>query len=177
MQDFPPPPKAHHYILNKKFLKKDLFGSIVKIPPAPQAEVAYKDLVFTEEDRLNIHELITTMSQNNKFQLLFKQSHLKTLGAQINHVHPLKFLAAIFTQAELKSLMGNIQDDHFKWNGLMDGLGPSLTREAIKGKLEFYLHDFAHEIELPPEDILPYFQSRDWENFVRFLIQSSTSSL
>jgi len=168
MHDYPPP-KPYYFFLNQK-LKPNYFGSIIKIPPAPQAEVLYKDLAFTEQDKANIYELITTMAQSNKFQLLFKQSHLKTIGAQINHVHPLKFLSAVFCDPELKPLMVHIRNDGFKWSGLMDGLGPSLTREAIKGKLEFYLNDFTSELNLPTEEVRSHFLSRDWENFVQFLI-------
>lgn len=172
MNDYPPPPKLHHFFINEKIMKKNYFGSIIKIPPAHQAELLYKDLIFTEQDKLYICELITTMSQSNKFQLLFKQSHLKMIGAQINHVHPLKFISTIFSDPELKSLMPTIRDDSFKWSGLLDGLGPSLTREAIKGKLQLYLNDFAEEVHLAPEAIRPYFESRDWDNFIRFLIES-----
>lgn len=172
MHDYPPPAKSHHFFITEKLLNKSFIGSIVKIPPAPQGDISYKDLLFTDDDRSNIYELITIMSQSNKFQLLFKQGHLKSIGAQINHVHPLKFLSSIFSNPEIKSLMGNIRDDGFKWSGLIDGLGPSLTREAIKGKLDLYLNDFAYEIGLSATEIHPYFQSRDWDSFVRFLIQS-----
>lgn len=165
MYDYPLP-KAHHYFIPKS----SCFASIIKVPPAPQPELSYKDLIFTEQDRANIYELITTMAQNNKLQLLFKQGHLKTIGAQINHVHPLKFLSSISTNPEIKALMGNLHDDHFKWNELMNGLGAGLTREAIKGKLDIYLNDFANETELSPEDIRPYFESRDWDGFVLFLM-------
>jgi hypothetical protein len=173
MSDYQPPAKAHHFFINEKLLHKSSIGSIIKkIPAVSQEDKTYKELDFTEEDRSNIYELITTMSQSNKFQLLFKQSHLKVIGAQINHVHPLKFLASIFANPEVKPLMGNIRDDSFKWSGLMDGLGPSLTREAIKGKLDIYLNDFAEEVGLSSEEIRSYFQSRDWDSFVRFLIQA-----
>lgn len=68
--------------------------------------------------------------------------------------------------------MPNIFDDYFKRNGFLEGLGPSLTREAEKGKLDPYLNDFAAELNIPVNQIRTYFQTRDWENLVRYLIQS-----
>lgn len=162
MHDYPPP--AYHYFV-------PAIASIIKVPPAPQPELSYNDLVFTEQDRAHISELITTMAQNNKLQLLFKQGHLKNIGAQINHVHPLKFLSSISTNPELKPLMGNIHDDHFKWNEFMNGLGAGLTREAKKGKLELYLKDFSNEVGLSAEEIHSYFESQDWDSFVLFLME------
>ena len=147
-------------------------ASIIKKPPAKSVETPYKDLVCTEEDRANIYEIISTMAENGKLSLLFKQSHLKEIGAQINHVHPLKFLSAIFTDPHLKSCMYYIWDDYFKRNGFLDGLGPSLTREAEKGKLHQYLSDFATEVGASADNLRPYFDAQDWENMVHYLIDS-----
>ena len=65
-----------------------------------------------------------------------------------------------------------VWNDHFKRNGFLDGLAPSLTREAEKGKLDQYLKDFAAEVGVTVENIRPYFDVRDWENLVLYLIHS-----
>lgn len=147
-------------------------ASIIKKPPAKTLETLYKDLTFTEQDRANIYEIISTMAEKGKLGLLFQQNHLRELGAQINHVHPLKFLASIFKDPYLKSSMYYIWNDYFKRNGFLEGLAPSLTREAEKGKLDMYLKDFAADVGVSPEALKAYFDVRDWENLVLFLIQS-----
>lgn len=147
-------------------------GSIIKKPPAKPMETLYKDLVCTETDRMNIYEIVSTMAEKGKLGLLFQQNHLREVGAQINHVHPLKFLAVIIKDPHLKSCMFYIWDDYFKRNGFLDGLGPSLTREAEKGKLHIYINDFSADIGASPEVLKSYFDARDWENMVLFLIQS-----
>ncbi len=161
------------YALVVFFFFFSLFGhaSIIKVPPTG-GETTYGDLVCTEQDKANIYEIITTMAENGKISLLLKQGHLKALGAQINHVHPLKFLTSIFTNPRLKFCMFDLFDDYFKRNGFMDGLAPSLEKEAERGKLINYLNDFSIEMNIPADDVRPYFLSRDWENFVRFLMQS-----
>jgi hypothetical protein len=154
------------------FVAAPATGSIIKKPPEKPKDTPYKDLVCTEQDKAYIYEIISTMSENGKLSLLFKQSYLKEIGAQINHLHPLKFLSAIFTEPHLKSCMYYIWDDRFKKNGFLDGLGPSLSREAEKGKLEQYLKDFSIEVGVTVENIRPYFDVHDWENLVLYLIHS-----
>lgn len=149
-----------------------LMGSIIKKPPVKSVETGYHDLICSDQDQANIYEIISTMAEKGKLSLLFQQSYLREIGAQINHVHPLKFLAVILKEPYLKSCMAVIWDDYFKRNGFMDGLAPSLSREAEKGKVQFYLQDFASDIGMPYEHIKPYADVHDWENMVLFLIQS-----
>jgi hypothetical protein len=148
-----------------------MMASIIKKPPAKPVETPYNQLVCTAQDKAYIYEIISTMAQNGKLTLLFKQSQLKEMGAQINHVHPLKFLASIFSDSYLKTCMVSVWDDYFKRNGFLDGLAPSLTREAESGKLNQYLAEFATEVGHSEESLRPYFDARDWENLVLFLIQ------
>ena len=165
MHDCPSPPAQHfHFCFS--------LASIIKLPSNPTADIAYKDLVCTEQDKAHIYEILTSVADNSKFSLLLKQNHLKNLGAQINHVHPLKFLATSIGTPQMKSCLMYVFDDYFKRNGYMDGLGPSLTREAEKGKLEMYLAPFAEEVGVKVEDIQPYFNAHDWEGLVRFLIHT-----
>jgi hypothetical protein len=163
MHDCPsPPPKPFHFHFS--------LAAIIKLPPNPGVDVAYVDLVCTDEDRANIEELIKSIADNSKFSLLLNQNHLKNIGAQINHVHPLKFLAVAVSSEQLKGHLIQIFDDYFKRNGFMDGLGQSLTREAEKKKIELYLPAFAEEIGVPQESMHSYIQSRDWEGLLQFLM-------
>jgi hypothetical protein len=148
------------------------YASIIKKPPVKPMETPYAELICTDQDKTRIHEIVTTTAENSKLHLLFKQSYLKGLGSQIDHVHPLKFLSTIITDPHLKSCLGYIWNDHFKKNGFLDGLGPALTRESEKGKLQQYIAPFSAEVGVSPESLRPYFDVHDWENMVFFLIQS-----
>jgi len=146
-------------------------ASMIQFPPAAKSD-SYKDLVCTEQDKENIFEIISTMAEYGKLSLLVKQSYLKRLGAQIDHVHPLKFLSTILTDPHLKNCLNEIFDDYFKRNGFMDGVGPSLSRQAEKGRLNQYIAEFAAEVGVPSERIVKFFQNQDWEGLVRFLMQN-----
>ena len=146
-------------------------ASIIKFPPAgSQEDKPYNELICSEQDQAFIYEIITLIADNNKLTLLLKRGHLKQLGAQINHLHPLKFLATIFKNPRLRSCMTEIENDFFKWNGFMDGLAPNLTKEADKGKLDQYLQDFCADVKAPIDHIKKYFQNRNWEGMVRYLM-------
>lgn len=146
-----------------------MIASLIKIPVENKVET-YQELVCTELDQAKIYEIITTMAENNKLSLLMKQNHLKGLGAQINHVHGLKFLSTIVAHPHLKTCLSQIFEDYFKRNGFMDGLAPSLTREADKGKLDQYINDFCTEVNASRAQVEGFFQARDWEGMVRLLI-------
>lgn len=148
-----------------------ILGPIIKIPPdGGNKDLAYHELICTQNHRNQIEYIITTIASNNKVTLLFLQGDLKRAGAMINEVHPLKFLETIFCNPVLKELMPKVESDYFKWTGFLDGLVPSLTNQANQGKLLQYLNDFAKRVNSPPDALATYFHSKDWENLVRYLI-------
>ena len=144
-------------------------GSIFRKPPGKPTELTYDQLECTDQDKAIIREIITTIADSSKLNLLFKQNYLRELGAQINHVHGLKFLGTIFADDELKVAMKSVWIDYFKRNGFLDGLAPSLTRESEKGKLNQYINDFSASVKQKPETLRPYFDTRDWEGLVQQL--------
>lgn len=146
-----------------------LLASMIKFPPENKVE-GYKNLVCRDIDQAIIYEIITTMAANNKLSLLMKKSYMQNLGAQINHVHPLKFLSTIVAHPQLNACLFEVFDDYFKRNGFMDGLGPNLSRESEKGKLAQYIGDFCAEVNTPREHLDRFFVANDWEGLVRFLI-------
>lgn len=155
-----------------------ILAPIVKFPPGgkPSGVVSYSHLVCTQEDRDHIYEIVSTLAEEGKVSLLFKQNHLKEIGLQIAHVHPLKFLSVVFTNPYLKECMALIYDDSFKRNGFIDGsgstggIGSSLTRESEKGTIDAYLKDFCDEVKVPVRAVKEYCQNRDWEGFVQVLL-------
>jgi len=164
MHTLPHLPPPYHYVAS--------FASIIQLPSNLDENVAYRDLVCTEEDKANIFELITSLGDNNKFDLLLKQTYFRNLGTKLNHVYPLKFLAISISTPRLKEAFIAIFDDYFKRTSFMDSFNSSMSREADKGTFDLYLSDFLDEIRMPREKIEPYFLSRDWEGLLRFLMHS-----
>jgi len=163
MQDVP-------YVQNYELSPIASFVATMIKFPEDNKSLAYKDLVCTEKDQAKIYEIITLMAEHGKIGLLFKKNYIENLGAQIQHVHPLKFLSTIVTHYYLRSCLDDIFDDYFKRGGFMDGIGPSLSREAEKGTLDQYIGDFAQEVHISQDRLTKYFRNHDWEDLVRLFI-------
>lgn len=148
---------------------KGLMASMIKFPKDEKSP-AYSELICTEQDKAAIYEIITLMADNGKISLLFKKGYIESLGKEIQHVHPLKFLSTIVTHPHLTECLFEIFDDFFKRNGFMEGLGTRLSKEAEKGKLGQYIGDFADEVRVPKERLMKYFRNHDWEGLARFFI-------
>lgn len=139
--------------------------------PKAKKQDAYDKLPCSEQDKACVHQIITTVAENGKLSLLFKKNELKALGSQINHLHPLKFLSAIFSNPDLKQRMGQIFGDYFKRNAFMDEIGAGLTSESEKGGLTHsIIEKFAKEVNMPAAQLRPFFDNQDWDGLVEFLI-------
>ena len=164
-----PVPKPFVYFAKKKLPPS--LAAIIKIPTKVASQETFNDLVCSAMDRANIHDLITTLAENGKISLLFNhQNTLKAIGVALEHVHPLKFLAVIFSNPHLKACMGKVFEDYFKRTEFVEGLTPGMMRQFEKGKLYPFLADFSKEVSVPEGELLPYFQSLNWEGLVRHLI-------
>lgn len=172
MQDLPNKAPAQEIVqtvsVEAAMEKENPANLIVKVVKETVDEGAYQGC--TESQRDCIHEIITTLAENGKFSLLFKQKYLKEMGAQLSGVHPLKFLSVIFADQNLKNCMANIFNDYFKKNGFMDGVASNLTIEADKGELNQYIETFSKEVGASAEQTRPFFENNDWEGLVEFLI-------
>ncbi len=173
MQDMPMPA----YVFVQKHLSPVLYdlplASIIKFPPAGEPkDLTYAELACNEADAKLIRELIGFLGENGYIACALNSSELERWGAQIAHVHPLKFLATIFKDPRLRLCVRNVSEESIKWSRFLKGLKPNLTREADKGKLEQYLTSFAADIGVPADLIYKYFQNRDWEGLVHRLINA-----
>ncbi len=141
----------------------------ITIKPKPK-EDAYASLYCDDRDKKCISEIIRHLGERGKMWLLGHKSYMNELGDSIQHVHPLKFLEVICSDDYLKACMREAFEDYFKRNHFMDGLGEGLNNKAMTGDLEQHIPDFAEAVHITKEEIFPYFQKRDWEGLVRYLI-------
>jgi hypothetical protein len=146
-------------------------GGIIKLPGKEDYQV-YAQLPCPEAERAKIVDLITTIGTKGKLDLLLNhKSRLEKMGNEIDEkVHPLKFLAVIFSNPQLKSYMANVRGDYFKWSNFLGGFSKKLNFEHKKGKIVKFFDDFALEVNVSSEDLRYYYEKKDWEGFLDYLI-------
>lgn len=129
----------------------------------------YEDLECIESDQIKIATIISTIANCNYFTLMMKAMTLYKLGNELEPVHPLKFIACIFSNTTLKEGMKKIKTDSFKWNNFIN---PFIDKMNKQENLEAYIEGFAEEISTSQENITPFFVSRKWDELVLFLINN-----
>lgn len=149
------------------------YGSIIKKPPVVirPTEIAYKDLPCPEADQKIIEHIITKIDSDSWFDLWYTRTEVYKLGALIDELHPLKFLTSILTNPKAKLSLQRFWPDVLKRGGFLDGLVPKMNRESEKGLLNQYIEGFAEELQVHPEEIRPYFDKKEWESLVEYLIR------
>lgn len=167
-----------------KILDELKANEIVLVPVAErvndllmQAQQAFAQLPLTIEEAKRIKELVENLAYKNEASLLWNRKEMLRLGESIQHVHPLKFLEVVLTNPELKKgLKEKVYGHHFKWRGFFDGdsgqrgFAQKMEHESNRNHLMPYLLGFSHAVKIHPDEILVFFERKDWEKLVIYLL-------
>ncbi len=144
----------------------------VYVRAAAKPAVAQRDYfqLVTESERADIHYVVKTLGMSNVAKIGLARSELQKTKPRIKHVHPLNFLAVIFTDDKLIVSMRNLEDKTWVWKTFIGELVDSLTEEAATNNVLPFADDFARRIGVNPSLFMPTMQAEQWEKFVRVLI-------
>jgi hypothetical protein len=131
----------------------------------------YQQFSLEEWEKKTISKIITTMAENNIFRLGLKKKELEKKGREINHVHPMWFIAFIVSDSNLKRCMHQIRKSGFKWDGFIDGFSRRMNEESARNNLVPHIQGFASLLNRTPEEVRFYIDNHDWEGLVRNLIR------
>jgi hypothetical protein len=123
-------------------------------------------------EKENIRYIVRSLARYNWMQLAKEESSLKKAGDKINHLHPYRFLGAIFTDEELKAGVYVIRNRSLVWGDYFDGVRRSLTEEMDNNNLLQFTPDFANLIGVDINAIYPLIQTRQWAAFVDYIINN-----
>lgn len=149
-----------------------------QIPPADSvarqaADVAaYETLQISGEEKQIIGKILTTMADSNVVSLWFQRKELESMGQQIHHIHPIRFLGTVFSNQRLVNAMHYIHQNKFKWEGFIEGFSERLKQEVILNNIHPYISGLANHINVNAEDIRKFFDKRNYEGLVLFLINA-----
>lgn len=130
----------------------------------------FQQLPLSSKEKEYIESIITTMAENNIFQLAFHKSSLEKKGKKIDHVHPLRFMGVILSSARLKDCTRTIKKSSFKWDALIDGFSRKMREQMRNNNVYPYVPGFAQTVGTTPERLMPYLQNGDYEGLVKSLL-------
>lgn len=157
--------------------KEDNRESTLTDKKAPDKEMElYEALPISDTEKEIIGKILTTMAENNLLNLWFQRKDLETLGQQIRSVHPIRFLGTVFSNPKLVRAMHDIRQSKFKWEGFIEGFTERLKEEVNLNNVYPYLSGFAIHVNMHPQQIKKYFDERNYEGLVLFLMHAKYSS-
>ncbi|MGL4348312.1 MAG: hypothetical protein ACRCSV_02490 [Chlamydiales bacterium] len=134
-------------------------------------EESYNELFFIQQvDQNNIAKLIIQLGNWGIGRLLWHVKEMNRLGDRIRHVHPLSFLAYIYSQPELAKSMKLINSSYFKRKEFITGLSEKMEIEAERDNLLPYVKNFSEKIGCDRwEDISIFIDRHDWIGLLDYL--------
>lgn len=143
------------------------------------ARERYNQLPLTDEEAKIIYQIVDALDSWGYLRLLKKEDELAALGNKVQHVHPFKFFEVVLNNPHLKQSMISIEKEltKQKWRGFFRGSSQSpgfaakCEREYANDNLAPYIVGFCQAVKANPEQVRFFIEKKDWEQFVRFLIQ------
>lgn len=125
----------------------------------------------TAAEKDDIRYILKSLATNTWTELLGSRSSINRAGDRIDHIHPLRFLACIFTDKELKGCIHTIRDRGKIWKSFFQGLEESLEEESQKGNIQpDMVQDFAKNVNVNVSAIREIIKNKKWEDLVDTLL-------
>lgn len=123
------------------------------------------------EEKNDIAYIVNTMGMSSLAKIAKAKSSLKSAGARIDHIHPLRFLGTVFADDKMKASMRSLYKRSWVWDEFFDGIKDSLNEETDRGTMKAeYVLDFTTNLNLSYEEVQGFILQRKWESLIRTLI-------
>ena len=127
---------------------------------------------LSSKEQADIRYIVTTLSDNPTPKLLFYKTALDNAGDRINHVHPLLFLAFIFSDPVLKVKIRNIKSKSWVWKTFMNGLKNSLNEEYhLENLLPDHYDELSKSVGIHMQKLDHSVSQAKWDDMVNALIK------
>lgn len=130
------------------------------------------DAPLTASEISDIRYIVTSLSSRSLVYLLSNRGDFEAAGDRLDHLHPLKFLMAIFVDEEMKAAIRNIRGRGWVWGNFIAGFKDSFSTEDSLGNVrKDQVMDFAQNVEVDFQLVYPSFQRKNWEECINLLIE------
>lgn len=163
---------AIDYIPDAKPLQLEFIDeNVIFVKTASKGTARNYYATISPQDFSDISFIIKTLANESLLKIKKQESSLKRAGERIDSIHPLLFLATIFSDEELKVAMHNLQGRSWVWKRFLGDLVSTLKEENNKSNIMPYTEDFSARIALDASLFKPLVKEGRWEKFVNLLIE------
>lgn len=118
-----------------------------------------------------IRFIVNTLANSSLASLPFQRGKLERAGSNVSHVHPLKFLYAIFSDEEMKVSIRNVKKRSWVWKEFAADTSKSLNDEANLGNIRTdQLTDMAKSLQIEAKWLTEPANKKDWNKLYDNLI-------
>lgn len=128
---------------------------------------------ITPKENEDLHYILDTLAQASLIKIGKSKSSLKKAGDRIDHIHPLRFLLAIFSDEQLKADIHAIRGRGWVWSEYLDGLSRTFTSELQAGNIKpEFIQNFAATLGVDANTISSLIHTTQWTALIDTLINT-----
>lgn len=121
-----------------------------------------------QQDEENIRYIINTLANSSYFGLLSKQGSLERAGKAVDHVHPMRFVAFIFSDPQLRNNVRRISG--IPWGRFVNDMGNSLSKASQSGAIdENVIDNFASTVQVDKNWVDGMVRAQNWQGLMNGL--------
>lgn len=127
----------------------------------------------TSKEKKDIRFILKNMAQKSLASLLSVKSQMEDAGDRIEHLHPLRFLEAVFSDEELKAYFHQVKKrGSWLWSEFSKGLKTSMQEEFDIGNFQdAFIYDFSSNLNIDASLIQNHIHSAQWDDLIKALLQ------
>ncbi len=127
-------------------------------------------LNITHRQSVCIDTIIYSLGEKSTGSLMFNAFQLRSMGKEIEQVHPLEFLTYICKKPRIFNYLKDTRGRYFQWNAFISGFSDKCNNANEYTRIREDLEAFAEGLDLDVYDLWPFVQSKDWKGFVNYLL-------
>lgn len=127
--------------------------------------------VLLADEQKEISFVLETVGNSSLYSIARAKSTIKHSGKLVEHVHPLKFLAFIFTSEKLKACLHNVRGRSWVWGQFFKGLKNSFDEESARNNILPHIKDFTRSVGVDTKTFYSLAENSRWKEFMDGLLK------
>jgi hypothetical protein len=123
-----------------------------------------------EDELIDMRYFITTIAYKPLDEVVQERRDLENALDRLDHIHPLRFIAACVEDLELRNAMHTIREDKWLWKNFFGKVKKTFNAEHKVGNMTSdYVTQFSISLELDESTILAFVEDKKWDALADYL--------